>query len=206
VILLIGTQIPDKDSLPTGITRNVNTRYCLSVADQTANDMILGTSAYKNGYRATVFQPVIEAGWGILAGFGKPSPVRSFYVDTTAALRVVTRAIAARVKAGTMPDPDTQTRDKAPSFDLLGDIARIWPTGETAAWNDTLCGLLGELRPDVYTGWEAAQLTTALKPHRAVKVADVGRRVEGKATTRRGIKHTDLLTAIAERDRKKATD
>ncbi len=72
VIILIGTQIPDKDSLPTGITRNVNSRFCLSVADQTANDMILGTSAYKLGYRATVFQPVTEAGWGILAGFGKP--------------------------------------------------------------------------------------------------------------------------------------
>src|SRR6185369_5419240 len=71
VILLIGTQIPDKDSLPTGITRNVNTRYCLSVADQTANDMILGTSAYKQGYRATVFEPVVQAGWGILRGIGK---------------------------------------------------------------------------------------------------------------------------------------
>jgi S-DNA-T family DNA segregation ATPase FtsK/SpoIIIE len=206
VILLIGTQIPDKDSLPTGITRNVNTRFCLSVADQTANDMILGTSAYKLGYRATVFQPVVEAGWGILAGFGKPTPVRSFEVDTTAAKYVVARAIAARVKAGTMPDPDTQTRDTAPLFDLLADLAQIWPAGETAAWNDTLCGLLAELRPDVYTGWEAAQLTTALKPHRAVKVADVGRRVEGKATTRRGIRHADVLAAIAERDRKKATD
>ena len=72
VIILLGTQIPDKDSLPTGITRNVNTRFCLSVADQTANDMILGTSAYKNGYRATVFEPVVEAGWGILSGLGKP--------------------------------------------------------------------------------------------------------------------------------------
>ena len=27
---IIGTQIPDKDSLPTGITRNINTRFCLS--------------------------------------------------------------------------------------------------------------------------------------------------------------------------------
>ena len=41
--LILGTQIPDKDSLPTGITRNINTRFCLSVADQVANDMILGT-------------------------------------------------------------------------------------------------------------------------------------------------------------------
>jgi DNA segregation ATPase FtsK/SpoIIIE, S-DNA-T family len=77
VILLLGTQIPDRDSLPPGITRNVSTRFCLSVTDQVANDMILGTSAYKSGYRATVFEPVTEAGWGILAGMGKPrcSPV-----------------------------------------------------------------------------------------------------------------------------------
>ncbi|MBL6277504.1 cell division protein FtsK [Micromonospora fiedleri] len=205
VIILIGTQIPDKDSLPTGITRNVNSRFCLSVADQTANDMILGTSAYKNGYRATVFQPVIEAGWGILRGFGtKASAVRSFYVDTTAAARIVTRAVALRQSAGTLPKPDEQTRDIAPVADVLGDLARVWPGDEKSAWNETLCGLLAELRPDVYGGWEAAQLTTALKPHPAVKVGDVGRRIDGKSVTRRGIKHTDLLAAIAERDRKRS--
>ncbi|MEU7176529.1 cell division protein FtsK [Micromonospora tulbaghiae] len=205
VIIMIGTQIPDKDSLPTGITRNVNSRFCLSVADQTANDMILGTSAYKNGYRATVFQPVIEAGWGILRGFGpKASAVRSFYVDTTAAARIVTRAVALRQTAGTLPAPDEQTREVAPVADVLGDLARVWPGDDKAAWNETLCGLLAELRPDTYGGWEAVQLTTALKPHPAVKVADVGRRIDGKPVTRRGIKHADLLTAIAERDRKRS--
>ncbi|MEU3457106.1 cell division protein FtsK [Micromonospora sp. NPDC006766] len=205
VIILIGTQIPDKDSLPTGITRNVNSRFCLSVADQTANDMILGTSAYKNGYRATVFQPVVEAGWGILRGFGpKASAVRSFYVDTTAAGRIVARAVALRTTAGTLPKPEEQTRDVAPVADVLGDLARVWPGDDKAAWNETLCGLLAELRPDVYGGWEAAQLTTALKPHPAVKVADVGRRIDGKPVTRRGIKHADLLAAIAERDRKRS--
>ncbi|MFJ6166271.1 cell division protein FtsK [Micromonospora orduensis] len=205
VIILIGTQIPDKDSLPTGITRNVNSRFCLSVADQTANDMILGTSAYKNGYRATVFQPVAEAGWGILRGFGpKASAVRSFYVDTTAAARIVSRAVALRTTAGTLPKLDEQTRDVAPVADVLGDLARIWPGDEKSAWNETLCALLAELRPDVYGGWEAAQLTTALKPHPAVKVGDVGRRIDGKPVTRRGIKHAELLAAIAERDRKRS--
>jgi S-DNA-T family DNA segregation ATPase FtsK/SpoIIIE len=174
VILLIGTQIPDKDSLPTGITRNVNTRFCLSAADQTANDMILGTSAYKNGYRATIFRPVVEAGWGILAGFDKPSPVRSFYVDTEQAKAVVARAIAARVKAGTMPEPDTQTRDTAPAFDLLADLLQVWPAGEDKAWNETLLPLLAELRPDVYAGWKPEQLTSALKPH-GIDVAQIGR-------------------------------
>ena len=82
--LILGTQIPDRDSLPPGITRNINTRFCLSVADQVANDMILGTSAYKLGHRATVFEPVTEAGWGILAEIGKPGARRSFYVDNDA--------------------------------------------------------------------------------------------------------------------------
>jgi len=206
VIIMIGTQIPDKDSLPTGITRNVNSRFCLSVADQTANDMILGTSAYKNGHRATVFQPVIEAGWGILRGFGaKASAVRSFYVDTTAAGRIVARAVALRQTAGTLPKPNEQTRDVGPGADVLGDLARVWPGDEKSAWNETLCALLAELRPDVYGGWEAAQLTTALKPHPLIKVGDVGRRIDGKAVTRRGIKHTDLLKAISERDRKRST-
>ncbi len=67
-------------------------------------------------------------------------------------------------------------------------------------------GLLGELRPDVYGGWEAAQLTTALKPHPAVPVVDVGRRIDGKAATRRGIRHTDLLAALTERNRKRSSD
>ncbi|BCJ65877.1 cell division protein FtsK [Polymorphospora rubra] len=205
VIILIGTQIPDKDSLPTGITRNVNSRFCLSVADQTANDMILGTSSYKQGYRATVFQPVDEAGWGILRGFGKPASVRSYYVNTDAAARIVTRAVALRQTAGTLPTPEEQTRTAAPVADVLADLAQVWPGDDKKAWNDTLCGLLAELRPEAYQGWGSAQLTAALKPHPIIKVGDVyGRLSDGKETTRRGITHDHLLKAIAERDRKKS--
>ena len=103
--LILGTQIPDRDSLPPGITRNINTRFCLSVADQVANDMILGTSMYKLGYRATVFEPVTEAGWGILAGIGKPGARRSFSIDNDQAAKVMARAIAARAAAGVLPAP-----------------------------------------------------------------------------------------------------
>jgi len=206
IIILIGTQIPDKDSLPTGITRNVNSRFCLSVADQTANDMILGTSAYKNGYRATVFRPVDEAGWGILRGFGPGAvAVRSYYVDTNAAARIVARAVALRTAAGNIPTFPAE-RDVTPQHSVLDDLARVWPGDEKSAWNETLCANLAELRPEVYGGWEAVQLTTALKPHPAVKVADVGRRIDGKPVTRRGIRHTDLIAAIAQRDRKRSTD
>ncbi len=202
VILLIGTQIPDKDSLPTGITRNVSTRFCLSVADQNANDMILGTSAHKNGYRATVFEPVTEAGWGILAGLGKPGARRSFYVNTDAAKKVVARAIAMRIKAGAMPDPDAQTREAGPAYDVLTDVATVWPADEDAVWNETLIERLTDYRADVYTGWKPAQLTAALATH-GVKVGQIGRRIGGKSVTRRGPTQADVTAAIAKRDRRR---
>lgn len=203
VILLLGTQIPDKDSLPTGITRNVNTRFCLSVADQAANDMILGTSAYRAGYRATVFRPVVEAGWGILAGLGDTAARRCFKVDTDAAGRVVARAVALRTRAGTLPAPDTATRDAGPAYDVLADVAAVWPVGEDAAWNETLIERLTELRPDVYAGWKPVQLTSALDVH-GVKVAQIGRRIKGKTVNRRGPSHADITTAIAERNRNRS--
>jgi S-DNA-T family DNA segregation ATPase FtsK/SpoIIIE len=202
VILLLGTQIPDRDSLPPGITRNVSNRFCLSVADQVANDMILGTSAYKSGYRATVFEPVTEAGWGILAGMGKPGARRSFYVNTADAAKVVARAVALRTKAGTLPDTADQERAAGPTYDVLTDVATVWPADQDAVWNETLIDLLTGYRPDVYAGWKPVQLTSALATH-GVKVGQIGRRIDGKAVTRRGPTHDEITSAIAERDRKR---
>jgi S-DNA-T family DNA segregation ATPase FtsK/SpoIIIE len=198
IILILGTQIPDKDSLPTGITRNINTRFCLSVADQVANDMILGTSAYKLGYRATVFEPVTEAGWGILAGMGKPGARRSFYVNNDQAATVMARAIELRGAAGVLPGPGTSARE-LPAYDVLADVATVWPAGEDAAWNETLLERLTTLRPDVYGRWEPAQLTAALSTH-GVKAGQIGRRINGKTINRRGPAHHDILTAITFRN------
>ncbi|MEV0619322.1 cell division protein FtsK [Nonomuraea sp. NPDC050404] len=206
IILLLDTQIPDRDSLPTGITRNVNTRVCMSVRDQVANDMILGTGMYKAGYRATVFEPGNDsgpgdAGWGVVVGVGKPGARRSFEVNADQAEQVIDRAIKARMAAGTLPATDTQTRPESPAYDLLADVATVWPAGEDAAWNETLCARLAELRPEVYGGWQSEQLTSALKPF-GVKVRDIGRRRGGKQRVRRGIRFADLTSVIAERDQK----
>jgi S-DNA-T family DNA segregation ATPase FtsK/SpoIIIE len=202
--LILGTQIPDKDSLPPGITRNINTRFCLSVADQTANDMILGTSMYKLGYRATVFEPVTEAGWGILAGIGKPGARRSFAIDNAQAARVMARAIEARAAAGVLPAPEDGTPAR-PAADVLADVAAVWPAGEDAAWNETLLERLTNMRPDVYGPWEPAQLTAALAVHH-IRAGQIGRRIDGKTVNRRGPAHHDLMTAITIRNQNRGND
>jgi S-DNA-T family DNA segregation ATPase FtsK/SpoIIIE len=197
IILILGTQIPDKDSLPTGITRNINTRFCLSVADQVANDMILGTSAYKLGYRATVFEPVTEAGWGILAGMGKPGARRSFYVNNDDAAKVMARAVDLRAAAGVLPAPAQALQ--RPGYDVLADVAASWPAGDDAAWNETLLERLAQLRPDVYRRWDAAQLTAALSGY-GITTGQIGRRIDGKTVNRRGPARADILHAITERN------
>ena len=95
VFLILATQRPDKDSLPTGVSGNVSTRFCLKVAGQVENDMILGTSAYKNGARATTFRPKIDAGLGYLKGEENvPQVVRTYYLNTETTERVARRARA----------------------------------------------------------------------------------------------------------------
>ena len=83
IVLLLATQRPDARSLPTGVSANVGTRFCLRVMGQLENDMILGTSAYKNGVRATMFT-ARDKGVGYLVGGPDPDPriTRVFYVDT----------------------------------------------------------------------------------------------------------------------------
>jgi S-DNA-T family DNA segregation ATPase FtsK/SpoIIIE len=102
VIAVFATQRPDAKSLPTGVSTNVGVGFCLRVMDQVAKDMVLGTSSYKTGIRATTFTPS-DKGIGYLVGVGdEPMVVRTYYVDTVAAARIAERARLARERAGTL--------------------------------------------------------------------------------------------------------
>ena len=76
---------------------NVGIRFCLRVMDQIANDMILGTSRYKTGIRATTFT-ARDKGIGYLVGASDdPQIMRSFYLDGPAADKIGDRARALRL-------------------------------------------------------------------------------------------------------------
>ncbi|MFF9767467.1 cell division protein FtsK [Streptomyces sp. NPDC014636] len=207
VILVLATQRPDKDSLPTGISGNVSIRFALKVAGQVENDMILGTSAYKNGVRATSFRPEIDAGNGYLAGAtALPVVVRTAYLDDNATHAIAQRAFALRKAEGTLSGHalgEEAESMSGPSYDLLADVAAIVPPSEERVWNERIAARLAELRPEVYGGWKGENVTSALKPH-GIKTRDVaGTTDDGTRTTRRGIARSDLTKAIAERDEKR---
>ncbi|TKG66194.1 FtsK/SpoIIIE domain-containing protein [Prauserella endophytica] len=161
VILLLATQRPDKDSLPTAISANVGIRYCLRVAGQLENDMILGTSAYRNGIRATMLRPS-DKGVGWLVGAAdEPQIVRGYFVDGEDAKKAVQVARLLREQAGTLTG--AAVGEERHVVNVLDDVRAVFGD-EPKLWTTTVLERLAQLRPEVYTGWTAEQLAAALRP------------------------------------------
>ena len=102
IIIILATQRPDAEALPAKIRDLATVRFCLKVPDQVSNDMILGTGAYKAGYRASEFRPKIDAGLGWFKGEGDPQAVRTHYLDLNDTARIAARARAMREAAGVL--------------------------------------------------------------------------------------------------------
>jgi DNA segregation ATPase FtsK/SpoIIIE, S-DNA-T family len=206
IILILATQRPDAQSLPKGISANVGIRFCLRVMDQPANDMVLGTSAYKAGIRATTFGPR-GRGIGYLVGASDdPQIVRSAYLDGPATERIMVRARAARLAAGTLSGHALGEVQPAAgeAASILDHILTVVPAGEGKVWSETVADRLAEAHPDLYAGWGPDQLAAALKPL-GIGTVQISRRQDGgRQVNRRGIDRTDVAAAVAERDRMRA--
>jgi S-DNA-T family DNA segregation ATPase FtsK/SpoIIIE len=208
IFLVLATQRPDAKSLPTGISANAVLRMCLKVMGQTENDMVLGTSAYKNGVRATMFDFADKGIFYFAGEGGPPRIVRGFEINGPAAEKIALRARGLRERAGTLTgyalgqEPEQLA---GPAFDLLADIAAVVP--EPKLWSESVVTRLAELRPGTYGPWaelepdaRAAQLTAALKPY-GIKTGQVwGSTEDGKAANRRGITRDDITQALTDRN------
>ena len=163
VYLILATQRPDKDSLPTGVSGNVSTRFCLKVAGQIENDMILGTSAYKNGARATTFRPKIDAGLGYLKGEeNTPQVVRTYYLNNADTDRAAKRARAVREAAGTLSGVALGEDDTAAQRDVLADVLEVFGIAPALHWGE-LAERLAERFPERWEGTSGDAVSAELR-------------------------------------------
>ncbi|RSN40055.1 cell division protein FtsK [Amycolatopsis sp. WAC 04197] len=201
IMLLLATQRPTSKSIPTDISSNAIIRFALKVLGQVENDVILGTSAYRNGNRATLFSRR-DLGIGLLVGEDDDTrTVHVSYVTRAQADAITARARALRETAGRLSgyaadeDP-TPAEHERPGSSLLPDLLTAF-RGEARAWSETLTGALAELRPDAYTGWGPAQLSAALRPYgvrsRQVWGTDP---VSCEGANRRGFQLADVRAAL----------
>lgn len=215
IVLLLATQRPDSKSLPTGISANAILRLCLKVMGQIENDMVLGTSAYKNGIRATTFTRDDKGMAYYVGGEGADAQiVRSVFVDAPVAEAIAQRGREARQQAGLLTGHAVGGTDAAPAamptYDLLADILAVMGPDEPKLWSETIVARLAELRADAYGPWgelegraKADQLVTALKPYGITTGQVWGTTEDGKGANRRGITRTDITKAVTERDKKR---
>ncbi|MGW7521210.1 cell division protein FtsK [Streptomyces sp. NPDC054796] len=201
IVTLFGTQRPDAKSLPTGISANAVLRFCLKVMGQPANDMVLGTSMYKAGYRATMFSRS-DRGICWMAGEGDdPRIVASAFVDAVAAEQVAACARKLREEYGNVTGHAVgQGPKETEAADILTDVLAVFPATEKAAWCERIAARLAAHRPETYTGWKGENVTAALKPW-GIKPGQVwGTTDDGEGRNRRGIDRADITAAVTRRD------
>jgi S-DNA-T family DNA segregation ATPase FtsK/SpoIIIE len=180
IVLVLATQRPDAASLPTGVTANVSYRFCLKVMGHTENDMILGTSAHKNGIRATTFRQGVDLGMGYLIGEDPAQVCRTYYLDTGAAKVAVARARAARERAGTLTGYAAGEDASGPARDVLGDALAVFGDDPALHWA-TLAGRLASRWPDRWADVTGDAISAQLRALgvRSVQVNRGGQNLQG---------------------------
>jgi len=150
ILLLLATQRPDAKSIPTGISANAVLRFCLKVMGQTENDMVLGTSQYKAGIRATMFG-FDDKGLMYFRGEGKaPQIVRAQGFDLPASKQIAARARAMREHAGRITGYALgQDLESQESRRLLNDVLTIFGDAK-ALWCSTIAERLAGSFPEAY--------------------------------------------------------
>jgi DNA segregation ATPase FtsK/SpoIIIE, S-DNA-T family len=164
IIVILSTQRPDKESVPPAVTGLIICRFCLMVPGQVENDMVLGTSAYKNGYKSTSFRPKVDAGLGWLKGSedGIPQITRTYYLNLPACERIASRARDIRDRAGVLTGYALGEVDDAAPRDVLADVLAVLGDDAGLHWAE-LADRLANRWPDRWSDISAESLSAQLR-------------------------------------------
>lgn len=166
IVQALSTQRPDAKSIPTGISANVVLRMCFKVMGFRENDMVLGQSAHKNGYKATMFD-FEDKGIFYFGGEGSaPRIARGHEIDGPAAGRITARARLMREHAGRLSGYALGEGHDAEVRPFLDDVLTVF--GDDAKlWSETIAGRLSGSFPGVYADITQEAVASQL---RALKV------------------------------------
>jgi S-DNA-T family DNA segregation ATPase FtsK/SpoIIIE len=150
IIQMLATQRPDAKSIPTPISAAAVLRMCLKVMGQVENDMVLGTSAYRNGIRATMFS-FDDKGVFYFSGEGKaPQILYGYGFDLPESKVIAARARVMREHAGRITGYALgQDHDGTPARRLVDDVLTAFGDAK-ALWCQTIAERLAGSFPDAY--------------------------------------------------------
>jgi S-DNA-T family DNA segregation ATPase FtsK/SpoIIIE len=150
MITLLATQRPDRNSIPTPVSANAVMRWCLKVMGQVENDMILGTSQYKAGIRATMFT-FDDKGVFYFGGEGvRPRIMRAQKIDNPVARAVVARAYAVRRAQGRITGY-AASQDQPAARSFAADVLEVFGADDKL-WSETIAERLAKTIGHPYAG------------------------------------------------------
>lgn len=199
IVLLLATQSPTKDSIPREITRNVGCGAAFSVADQVANDGLLGSGKYAAGIRATELRINTDRGTCVAVGITDETfeLVRTFYVPfedgADDVSPVIARSLAVIAETGRALDTARTeiASAAAPVADPLIDIAAVMGE-QRRVRTQVILTRLAQHHPDQYEGWTFSELRAALAADGIHPAKSDGQKV---------VRAEDVAAALTARDR-----
>jgi len=151
ITVILSTQRPNKESVPTEVSGLFICRLCLMVPGQLENDFVLGTSAHKNGYRANEFRPKVDAGLAWIKGSedGIPQVGKAYYLNLDKTKRVVERARVIREKAGVLSGFALGELDETEARSFTRDVVAVFGADQNL-WSETIAERLASRMPEAY--------------------------------------------------------
>ena len=199
IVLLLATQSPTKDSIPREVTRNISCGVAFSVADQVANDGLLGSGKYAAGIRATELRINTDRGTCVAVGITDETfeLVRTFYVPfedgADDVSPVIARAVVLIEETGRAIESSASPEiEAAPIVDRLADVDAVME-GERRVRTQVILTRLARHDPGEYEGWTFRDLTAALAAYGIAPVKSDGNKV---------VRADDVAAALVDRDRK----
>jgi len=148
-IILLATQRVDAKSIPPSISSNAVLRWCLKVMGQIENDMVMGTSAYKSGIRATMFDDD-DKGIAYFGGEGMRGRImRAQFINNPMARAIVARAWALRKAAGRITGY-AASQDQAAARSFADDVLEVFGADDKL-WSETIAERLARTVGHPYT-------------------------------------------------------
>lgn len=194
IIMVLATQIPDANTIPSGITKQVSVRLCFSVSDWQANDQILGTGSYKRGHSAIMFRPGYDSGWAVTQGLERPGQtVRTYFPNPETRAAIVARM--KQLRGGSVVG---QREERVKARNMLHDVRQVLRDGEAGLPWDAIAERLAVLVPDVYEGVTGDMVRESLVRY-DIFTQDVKVRVSGEWKNLKGMRRTALEEAEAKR-------
>lgn len=183
IVIILLTQKPSSRTTPTDLRDNMSLRIAMKLMAQSAHDMILGSGAWKNGWRTHQF-PRRARGLALIVGEDDhPITCQFPNVDDQEIAQVFQRALARRAATGRLTGEalgDVLVEDETgpASNPTTVDLLQVWPSEpdpEAAVRADglvqrvttaTLVERLATLDEDRYGGWTPGMLTEDLAEFR----------------------------------------